>query len=100
MFEFVEADLNKIFKTNQFFQPLHVEWMLYHLLLGVHYMHSSGIVHRDLKPANVLINSDCSIKICDFGLARGFSEEGALSNKKGKKQRDKNQKKLQKGMYI
>jgi mitogen-activated protein kinase 15 len=27
-------------------------------------------VHRDLKPTNVLINSDASIKLCDFGLAR------------------------------
>jgi mitogen-activated protein kinase 1/3 len=75
IFEFVDADLGKIFRTNQFFTTLHVQYMLYQVLLGLKYMHSAGIVHRDLKPENILINEDCSIKICDFGLARGFSEE-------------------------
>jgi len=75
VFEFVDADLSKIFRTNQFFTTLHVQYMLYQILLGTKYMHSAKIVHRDLKPANILINEDCSIKICDFGLARGFSED-------------------------
>ena len=34
------------------------------------YIHSAKVLHRDLKPANILVNGDCQIKICDFGLSR------------------------------
>jgi len=37
------------------------------------YLHSANVLHRDLKPANVLVNEDCSVKICDFGLARSIA---------------------------
>ena len=40
------------------------------MLCAVKYIHSVGIIHRDLKPANFLIDSNCHIKICDFGIAR------------------------------
>jgi len=33
-------------------------------------MHSANVLHRDLKPSNLLVNSDCTLKICDFGMAR------------------------------
>jgi len=48
----------------------HQRCFLYQLLRGLTYLHSGRVYHRDLKPKNLLVNSDCKLKICDFGLAR------------------------------
>lgn len=42
-------------------------------MCAVKYLHDSNVLHRDLKPANVLVNEDCTVKLCDFGLARSIA---------------------------
>jgi mitogen-activated protein kinase 7 len=86
------ADLHQIIKSGQTLTNEHVQYFTYQILrgivgtprafrlrrlfifgyVGMKYVHSASVVHRDLKPGNLLVNSDCELKICDFGLSRGF----------------------------
>lgn len=66
----MDTDLTSIIKSDQPLTEEHYKFFLYQLLRGLKYIHSAKIVHRDLKPRNLLVNSNCDLKICDFGLAR------------------------------
>ncbi len=70
--EYAQSDLKKLVKSAIHLQLLHIQKLVYNLLVGIKYIHSAGVLHRDLKPANILINEDCGVRICDFGLARSI----------------------------
>jgi len=74
--ELMETDLASILKSSQPMTDDHCQFFLYQILRGMKYVHSAQVIHRDLKPRNLLVNANCDLKICDFGLARmNFSDK-------------------------
>ena len=78
--EYMDTDLHKIIYSKQPLSDSHYQYFIYKLITGVHYFHSVNVIHRYLKPSNILVNKDCQIKKCDFGLGRGLPEEGEKGN--------------------
>ncbi|CAE8673470.1 unnamed protein product, partial [Polarella glacialis] len=68
--ELMETDLASILKSPQPLSEEHTQFFIYQILRGLKFVHTAGIIHRDLKPRNLLVNSNCDLKICDYGLAR------------------------------
>jgi len=79
----MEADLHAIIRSGQPLSDAHFQSFIYQTLCGLRYIHSASVLHRDLKPGNLLVNADCELKICDFGLARGFETDAELAAKGG-----------------
>lgn len=73
--ELMDTDLRQIVKSDQQLTDQHVQYFLYQILRGLKCIHSANVLHRDLKPGNLLLNADCELKICDFGLSRGVDFE-------------------------
>ncbi|KNE54668.1 CAMK/CAMKL protein kinase [Allomyces macrogynus ATCC 38327] len=48
------------------------------MLSALHYCHANAVIHRDLKPENLLLDTDKTIKIIDFGFGNTFKPEGFL----------------------
>ena len=72
--DLMETDLHRIIYSKQKLSMDHVQYFVYQVLRGIKYIHSCRVIHRDLKPSNLLVNSNCDLKICDFGLARGLHD--------------------------
>ncbi|KAL7008043.1 mitogen activated protein kinase [Cystobasidiomycetes sp. EMM_F5] len=78
--ELMETDMHRVIRTQELSDD-HCQYFIYQTLRGLKALHSAAVLHRDLKqvvaffvkrhePSNLLLNANCDLKICDFGLAR------------------------------
>ena len=67
----------------------HLIVLLYNLLCSINYLHSLNLLHRDLKPSNVMISTDCTVKICDFGWTRTYVKPSGNQEEKDKQKNQK-----------
>lgn len=72
-FDHMETDLHAVIRAN-ILEEIHKKFIIYQLMKALKFMHSAELLHRDIKPSNLLLNSDCHVKLCDFGLCRSVAE--------------------------
>jgi mitogen-activated protein kinase 15 len=74
VFEYMDTDLHAVIRAN-ILEEIHKRYIIYQLLKAIKYMHSGNVLHRDMKPSNLLLNSECLVKVADFGLARSIDSD-------------------------
>jgi len=72
--DYMESDLHAVIRA-KILEEIHKQYIIYQLLKSLKFMHSGQMLHRDIKPSNILLNSDCQVKVCDFGLARSVLQQ-------------------------
>eukprot|EP00177_Eucheuma_denticulatum_P005078 GFKZ01009255.1.p1 GENE.GFKZ01009255.1~~GFKZ01009255.1.p1 ORF type:complete len:551 (-),score=77.53 GFKZ01009255.1:1668-3320(-) len=68
--ELMPTDLTRVLRSKIELTGEHIRWLVFQLIRGIYYIHTSRVFHRDLKPSNILINAQCDLRIVDFGLSR------------------------------
>lgn len=74
IFEYMDTDLHAVIKKGTLLKDIHKRYVMYQLFKAIKYLHSGNVIHRDQKPSNVLLDTDCIVKLCDFGLARSLNQ--------------------------
>ena len=75
--EFVEGEpLDKIISSGKHLDLIAKLRIIEQVCSALGYAHENGIIHRDIKPANVIVQTDGTAKIIDFGIAKVQDGEG------------------------
>ena len=64
----METDMHRVIRTHSLSDD-HAQYFICQTLRLLKTLHSADMIHRDLKPSN-LLNANCNLKVCGFGLAQ------------------------------
>ncbi|HKN49099.1 MAG TPA: Stk1 family PASTA domain-containing Ser/Thr kinase [Actinomycetota bacterium] len=82
--EFVEGkSLKDLIQSEGPFTTERAEEIAADVCSALHFAHRHGIVHRGVKPANIMVNSEGTTKVMDFGIARAITDSGATVTQTG-----------------
>jgi serine/threonine protein kinase len=85
--EFVEgANLRDLLAIRKRFDTIETLKLLDDVASALTYAYSKGVTHRDIKPTNILVGSQGSSKVTDYGLAQ-ISSRFITEEEKGTQQR-------------
>ncbi|KAG5496502.1 hypothetical protein JIQ42_03328 [Leishmania sp. Namibia] len=78
--DLMESDMDAILRSPRIrLAAGHGQYFILQLLCALQYTHSAHVLHRDLKPGNLLTDSECNLKLGDFGLARGIGHDDTMT---------------------
>jgi serine/threonine protein kinase len=73
--EYFENSLMDILTEEYYLSKENMNRVMFNILCALKFIHSANVVHRDIKPDNILVDLNCNVRICDFGLSRTLPDD-------------------------
>lgn len=77
------GELFELIVNNNRLAEVEARRLFQQIISAVDFCHRRSVCHRDLKPENILLDSDCNVKLADFGLAARMREDEMLTDSCG-----------------
>lgn len=76
-----QGSLLKLIRKEKYLPEERARSYFSQLLNAVEYIHSMGVVHRDIKCENIVFDGSFTLKLIDFGFARGNMQPVSVGTK-------------------